>query len=298
MRRKLIKQGNNALTVTLPAKWLKTNCLEAGNEINIEEEENKITIQPSEVKEKPKKTVEITVDKKQTESFVRMTIVNAYRAGFDTITINTEIPQKEITSLVNRFLTGFELFKKKENTYIAESISEPNENNFETMLNKMFYLLKDHIDTIEDPDFTEQAEKVQRYDNFLKRCLSKGVVAPEYRIFLWQFLTQLTHVSRACYHFNNQIKKNKLKPDKEAKKLLQDTKEMIENLRKAYVLKDLNFLKTVHKKQKEIVFDKGPKLLKKKENLVFHNIIILARVIYVSNSPLIGVIHLQSLKEN
>jgi phosphate uptake regulator len=298
MRRKLIKQGNNALTVTLPAKWLKENSLEAGNEISIEEDGNLITIQSTEIKEKPKKSVEITLDKKQTKSYIRMTIVNAYRAGFDTITIHTEISQKEITSLVNRFLTGFELFKKKENIYIAESISEPNENNFENMLNKMFYLLKDHISTIEDSDFTEQAEKVQRYDNFLKRCLSKGVVAPEYKVFLWQFLTQLTHVSRACYHFNNQIKKEKLVLDEEAKKLLEDTKEMIENLRKAYVLKDLNFLKPVHQKQKEIVFNKGPKLLKKKDNLVFHNIIVLARVIYVSNSPLIGVIHLQTLEKN
>ena len=36
MKRKLVKQGNNALTVSLPSDWSKLNRLAAGDEVDVE----------------------------------------------------------------------------------------------------------------------------------------------------------------------------------------------------------------------------------------------------------------------
>ena len=55
MRRKLVKQGVNALTVTLPAKWIEKKGLKAGDEIDVVEEENKIEIYSDTLKEVKKK---------------------------------------------------------------------------------------------------------------------------------------------------------------------------------------------------------------------------------------------------
>jgi len=41
MKRKLVKQGGTALTVSLPAKWAKKYDLKAGDEIDLVEEGNK-----------------------------------------------------------------------------------------------------------------------------------------------------------------------------------------------------------------------------------------------------------------
>jgi len=44
MERKLVKQGRNALTVTLPAKWLKFRRLEAGDSVFFDEKDDGILI--------------------------------------------------------------------------------------------------------------------------------------------------------------------------------------------------------------------------------------------------------------
>ena len=36
MRRKIIKQGNNSFTLTLPIKWVKENSIEKQNEVEVD----------------------------------------------------------------------------------------------------------------------------------------------------------------------------------------------------------------------------------------------------------------------
>ena len=46
MRRRIIKQGNNSFRSTVPIKWIKENNLEAGDEIEVFEEDNQLIISP------------------------------------------------------------------------------------------------------------------------------------------------------------------------------------------------------------------------------------------------------------
>ncbi|PIN77380.1 hypothetical protein COV16_06875, partial [Candidatus Woesearchaeota archaeon CG10_big_fil_rev_8_21_14_0_10_34_8] len=55
MQRKLIKQGDGALTVTLPKKWTKEKNLEAHDIVDIDETEDGIVI--SAVGKKKEKTI-------------------------------------------------------------------------------------------------------------------------------------------------------------------------------------------------------------------------------------------------
>ena len=44
MIRKVIKQGHNTLTVTLPSKWVKSRDIKPGDDINIKEKDNGLLI--------------------------------------------------------------------------------------------------------------------------------------------------------------------------------------------------------------------------------------------------------------
>ena len=48
MKRKIIKQGHNTLTVTLPSKWVKKLNLTADDEVDIIEKENSLLINAKE----------------------------------------------------------------------------------------------------------------------------------------------------------------------------------------------------------------------------------------------------------
>jgi phosphate uptake regulator len=62
MRRKIIKQGNNSYTLTLPIKWVKEYNLDGADEVEIIEEEGSLKI-VSEQK-KIKKEISITINNK------------------------------------------------------------------------------------------------------------------------------------------------------------------------------------------------------------------------------------------
>ena len=44
MKRKIIKQGHNTLTVTLPSDWVKKLNLKSGDEIDVLENENSLIL--------------------------------------------------------------------------------------------------------------------------------------------------------------------------------------------------------------------------------------------------------------
>ena len=48
MKRKIIKQGHNTLTITLPNKWAQRLNLKAGDEVDLVEKENSILINSEE----------------------------------------------------------------------------------------------------------------------------------------------------------------------------------------------------------------------------------------------------------
>ena len=192
MRRKLIKQGGTGMTAYLPKEWIDQQHLSAGDDIEITILDNFLTIAPCSEKNKQK---EIFIPfKKGRESALRTMILNAYRAGFDKITVHYEGDERIMRDLVDMFLLGFEYFHIKDTTYVLESMSEPSYENFETIIRKQFYLLRQILDSLFDKNIEDLVFRLQKYDNFLKRCLSKQLFTIDGRGFFWQFLSYLSHI--------------------------------------------------------------------------------------------------------
>ena len=290
MKRKIIELGHKCMVMSLPIKWVSENNLKKGLELDVVAEGQKLVISPA---ERVKKPIEIELwIKDARESAARTILVNAYRAGYDRLAVHYSGNKKNLSEIVSKYLLGFELFSQADALYSIESVSEPSYENIYEIVNKMFFIITEILNDLTSDDIEENVIRVQRYDNFIKRCVSKKIVFIKSQLFMWQFLSNLVQIARQSYHLKKSIKKGFVF-DRTQKIAVNKIQEMFSNLRKGYVNKDLNSLMDIHKMEQDIVYDKRESLLKSKNPVVGHYLMSIARLIYLANSPLTGVIDLE-----
>ncbi len=282
MKRKLIKQGGSGLTFYIPKKWADEHKLEGGDEIDVQKVGDNLLVSPTERKAIPKEiTLKVT---KSHELEARALILNAYRAGYDKITIEGS-NAKELQKICDT-LIGFEMFKYK--NYVLESVSEPSYENFENIVHKQFFMILEILKNIEDLEVKDNIAQVQRYEYFLKRALMKKVMTSEAAPFLWQFFTNLNHVARQCTHLVNV-----LKPTKGTRLFMEKLENLFRILQKGYLTMNINVMADLREEGNKLVY-KSFKVLSKEDSKVSSYLISIARLIYISNSPLTGVIQLSN----
>ncbi len=136
MQRKLVRQGENALTVTLPARWLKEQQMEAGDVVEVAERDIGIFVSKSSGGLK-RTTIALSGNSK---SFLRTVLSSAYKAGYDEITLHFSSPPKiaEVNGIVNTF-TGLEIISQTGNQIVIKSFLKPNEET-ENLILKMLQI--------------------------------------------------------------------------------------------------------------------------------------------------------------
>ncbi|MBT3297990.1 hypothetical protein HN385_03635 [archaeon] len=140
MKRKLIKQGYDALTLTLPRKWIRDNSLKPGDEIDIENSGKKLIIKcDSSFSNKVK---EIVLGKTN-HYHLRSLIASTYKSGYDEIIIKFKDGRdlEKINEVVNSF-TGLEVISGNKKNYVIKSFLLSEGNNIDNLIIKMFQLTK------------------------------------------------------------------------------------------------------------------------------------------------------------
>ena len=167
MKRKVIKQGHNTLTITLPSIWAKKFNLSPGKEIDMTEKDNGLFIS----------TEKNGVEKKSEFDITNMDIptiwkhfMAVYREGYSEVCIKfspktkLESPYKFLTShrldrrygkqremrtmlsslqeFVNRFI-GFEIVEHGDNHIIVREMGDLTSKEFDNSLRKIFFLLEE-----------------------------------------------------------------------------------------------------------------------------------------------------------
>ena len=297
MKRKIIAQGLGGRTIFLPINWIRKYHLQPGDEIDIQEQSEALHITlPSPHKKKDKKAITLQINQ-ETAVASRMIIVNAYRAGFDLIKLNYDGPRTLIEEIVSQHLIGFEITNSQK-PYIIESVSEPSYDNCEKLLERIFFMISDILNTLPNPQLRDKVHKVQSYDNFIKRTIAKGIYTPQESLFLWQFLSQLAQIARICYHCNQDMLKMNREFNAIEKKIFSETKQMFSILQKSYLKKDLSNLQDLHTLEHKIVRNQGKKLLEQKSSVPLYHLMTLARMIYLSQSPLLGILEMRMFQDN
>ena len=188
MERKLVKQGRNALTVTLPAQWLKRHELHAGDSVFVREGNAQITLATSRTAIKR----EVTIDARAYDrSMAYHLVLGKYIEGHDTIILLHQNPQLA-PELLHQML-GMVLEEHTERRTVFRSIIAVPEENFLAVLRRAVHLLVQQARTVEAlAQGTAVREQVKADEKLLDqnllyclRYLNKyGTTEHQYRYFL------------------------------------------------------------------------------------------------------------------
>ncbi|MFW5847235.1 MAG: AbrB/MazE/SpoVT family DNA-binding domain-containing protein [Nanoarchaeota archaeon] len=166
MKRKIIKQGHNTLTITLPSDWVRKFNLKSGNEIDLIEKDNGLFI--STEKKNEKKRTEFDISEMDIPTIWKY-FMAVYREGYDEVyvkfspSLKINSPYKFFSlhkldikygretkketgleflhSLVNRFI-GFEIADYGKNFVLIKEMGELTTKEFDNSLRRIFFLIQ------------------------------------------------------------------------------------------------------------------------------------------------------------
>jgi len=294
MKRKLVKQGATTMMISLPSKWIKANGLGKGDEIDIEEKQNNLLISTKEgLKQKKEITININNENKQDLTNI---LTHAYRKGFNKIIIENIDSSllKEIRNSV-RLLLGFELIEKQGKKCIIENISEPLEQKYEIMLKKVFMMIKETQDIIEQ-DFKDKFQNIQEIqeikeqeDKFILFCRRLLVKEKSEKILDWELLTFLMHIEHTYFYLYKFASENKIKPEKNIIELLEKLKEYFNLFENAYYNNNIESIHKINNLKTKYQFKECLETIKKSKNPVLASYIReLFRLMQIGTSPILG----------
>lgn len=298
MKRKLIKQGGGGYTIYLPKKWVDSKGFRGGDEIDVSEMDSSLVI-GSPVKERKEIVVKINEGNKED---LKNILTHLYRKGFFKIVFeNVDVDQiKEIKSITNELLLGFELTEKNSKSCTVENISEPSEEKFEVMLKKLFFINHEMIEvTLEDfkegtfKSSTEIEEMKKLHDRLILFC-RRLVMRDKYdknQVLSWELLTFLMHISHALYYFYKYSEKNKVRPEKEMISLLSHLQEYFSLYKKAFYEEDIKAVHKINLLKDKYHFGKCLEMIEKakgKNSVAYSYLKDVFRLIQIGSSPILS----------
>jgi phosphate uptake regulator len=192
MKRRVIKQGYNTFTISLPKKWCDSHELSGRDEIDVSEKGNCLLLSKEAYKGAEKISVDVTGLNRAT---IILLVESLYNYGYSLITVTTKdksakdtMHHKDISmpSLINictSRLIGAEIISSSPNLYTIEVITEDSKEKFEVVLRRIFRLIielfelfvegirkrdKAAIESIEFKHIT-----IKRFSNYALRLLNK-----------------------------------------------------------------------------------------------------------------------------
>lgn len=203
MKRKIIKQGHNTLTVTLPSEWTKKFNLGGGKEVEVIERDNGLFITTEKISGNKKIEIDIT---NMEIPLIWKYLMAVYREGYDEVKIKfssnltLENPYKFMTShrvdmkyykkhsskcstfetlqgFVNRFI-GFEIVEHGEDFVVIKEMGDLTSREFDNSLRRVLLFIQqmaeDTLKAIEigNPKIIENMHDVDiNLDKFHDYCI-------------------------------------------------------------------------------------------------------------------------------
>ncbi len=280
MRRKLVKQGGSALTVSLPSKWAKSLGLSSGDEVEVEESEANLIIS-SQGTRSGKKEIDIVLEIDD-RIHVRSILGALYRKGYDIIRV--KYGSKPIFRVIQdstNYMIGFEIMDHKPgfcviNNIITESVEE-----FDNALNKMINTCKTVQDILKE-DYTkgeyDRLEEMEDYRfsgwklrDYAMRLLNKNITLRENRESFYIIIWSVEKIIKEYKRTYERFKRNNSKNNKEVLELIDDLNDYFIYFSKSIHSKDLKRVEYINVHQNKLL-DKGDKLIakNKEDNQAVH----------------------------
>ena len=286
MRRKLVEQGTSTLMVSLPKEWVKRQGLMKGAEVEVEESGEEILISPADTR---KKSTHLSFTS-ESESAIRFSLINAYRAGYDKMHVGykTEEQFALIRQIIRDYVIGFEVTRQENERCVIENITEPSSDQFDTLYRKLLYNVELMIaetgrrleGSTTFPDHQSILAATWKFDSFCRRIMAKKHFRAISSVFLWQFSSNLGHAVRELSHLNAYLDTHAF--EKKGYALALHLAEVFQSIRDAYLTRDMALLEKVHLMRRAF-FTPGET---EEETIVLYHLSAALRNLHLSTSPL------------
>ncbi|PIU76166.1 hypothetical protein COS75_00410 [Candidatus Pacearchaeota archaeon CG06_land_8_20_14_3_00_35_12] len=253
MRRKLIMQGNESFTVTLPIKWIKRHGIK--EEVDIIEKDGTLEIKPAgAVKEKPK-AKELDISALPEFLFIRL-IGACYKNSYDEINLKYNTEQlKAIQAVVDK-LIGYEITEKKPDFLVIKKIVIESVEQYHDSEKKCWHALismaEDCLEGIKKQDkriFKAVIEADSIIDRFSDYCmymlLKHKEIEAKNPFVSYLFLHQLEKIADLFAEIARLCVEAKFKPSKETFAQHERLKQYISDFYLAYYKFDIEAVKKI-----------------------------------------------------
>jgi len=138
MKRSIIKQANQAYTLTLPIEWVRKHRLDAGSELDVSIIEKSLLISTSATLQEKK--ISLTIDNWEAR-IIRNYILSLYAKGFDELTIHSDKDiSAELTTAINN-LMGFALVSQDKNKYVIKDLNAGTYQHLDEIFKRVFQMV-------------------------------------------------------------------------------------------------------------------------------------------------------------
>lgn len=174
MKRKLIQQAGQALTITVPVEWARKNGLKAGDEIELEESEKDIILKAG------RKTLggSVEIDTENFTERMHYSYLNAaYARGVDEIAMKCRIYPD-----LNQNI-GMAVVSQKDNMVTVRDVSGVSSENLDEIFKRVFQMIMNfYYSAVEDIFGAEKATRssiekldieINKFSLFLQRSIMK-----------------------------------------------------------------------------------------------------------------------------
>jgi phosphate uptake regulator len=241
MKRKIIKQGNNSYTLTLPIQWIKEHSLDGGDEIDISEDEAKLVLSVADDVKRPEVTVSFDLDG-YNERTIRNILCQSYRKGFDKIIVTFRDREQLLImkDIARDVMHGFEVTEESKNRCVIQNIAEPSSEKYSVILRKIFLVIKqeseDILDDLKKGKLTgmdkrkEIKNMIDNFTNFVRRVIINSRMGGTRNSYLLFYSTShLSLIHHAYYYLYLFLEKQKsARLSKETISLLSKVNEMFD----------------------------------------------------------------------
>jgi len=280
MKRKIAKIGPSTLMVSLPNKWAKEQGLKKGDEIDVIEQDNALTISTK----KSKTSKKLDIHLKHADSFLTRMISRPYIAGYDELHVTFEDPKvlQKISKTLSEGYMGFIIVEQGPKSCIIKNIAEEYEEELDRFINKTYMSIitfaKESLDLIKKKEFRklEGLGKVYKitikFGRLCLRIVNKKGCKNNLDLQSYYPITSTYSIIRSLMHMGNVLislceDMECLKPNTKIQpETLKVYRKLVELIEESYMLyKKKPDLKTFYEYKRRIKEISGPasKILRK-----------------------------------
>jgi len=275
MIRKVIKQANQAYTITLPIEWVRENNIYKNQEVDVTLQDRSLII--SNKKEVSVKKAKLLLDSIEKIALGR-NIQALYAKGIDEIEITSK---EDISSKIIEIMAeiiGYALVSQNKNVYIIKDVGGGNYSNLDEIFKRVFQMVLMFYESAIEDLFGKECETKESLDNrdkeinkfclFLERAINKMSYSDPIKgraLFTYSF--SLEKIGDEIHRLWRANLNSKIKKTDKLKELLLLSKEGLDLTFDFYYTKDKSLAQKIYKIKEKV--RKNAELLSKQESFDF-----------------------------